>query len=538
MADRYRATRAYVGLALQISRRAHWNNQLERHAAALPEHAALRFEGKTTTWSQLRERVHALADALARRGIGFRDRVAVVMGNRPEFIETVLAANQLGAIAVPLNFRLTGPEAAYILNDSGARIVLADELGVPIVTAALPSLTDKPATVTTATPESGGGGRGQPAFEFYGDLLAEGGEPHRQVDVPEESAALIMYTSGTTGRPKGAVLSHLNLQSQALTIIHAFQLGGEEEVNLVATPLFHIGGIGSVIPTILVGGTLAIMPTRAFSSAGLLGLLEDEAVTTVFLVPTQWQAVCEDPTIGKRDLLSLRVTAWAGAAAPDTLLRRMAEVFPGALNVALFGQTEMSPVTCALAGADALRKLGSVGRPIPTVTARVVDADMNDVAPGQVGEIVYRGSGLMLGYWNKPEATEDSFYGGWFHSGDLVRVDDEGFVYVVDRVKDMIISGGENIYCAEVENVLAGHPNIAEASVVGGPHPTWGETPVAFVVLRDADAGLDIDELRAWASSSIAKYKLPTRIQLIAALPRNASGKVLKGVLRNEAVDA
>jgi fatty-acyl-CoA synthase len=521
-----------------ISRRAHWNNHLERHATGLAEHAALRFEGTTTTWSQLRERVHALADALARRGIGFRDRVAVVMGNRPEFIETVLAANQLGAIAVPLNFRLTGPEAAYILNDSGARIVLADELGVPIVTAAWPSLTGEPATVTIQTPESRGSGRGQPTFEFYGDLLAEGGEPHRRVDVPEESPALIMYTSGTTGRPKGAVLSHINLQAQALTIIHAFKLGGEEEVDLVATPLFHIGGIGSVIPTILVGGTVAIMPTRAFSSAGFLDLLEGEAVTNVFLVPTQWQAVCEDPTIGKRDLSRLRVTVWGAAPASDTLLRKMAAVFPGALNIAVFGQTEMSPVTCVLAGADALRKLGSVGKPIPTVAARVVDADMNDVAPGQVGEIVYRGSGLMLGYWNNPEATTGSFRGGWFHSGDLVRVDDEGYVYVVDRIKDMIISGGENIYCAEVENVLAGHPNVAEVSVVAGPHPTWGQTPVAFVVLRDPDAGLGIGELRAWAAIFIAKYKLPTRLELIAALPRNASGKVLKDVLRTEAVDA
>jgi fatty-acyl-CoA synthase len=531
-------TAADVGLALDISRRAHWNNHLERHAAALPQHAALRFEGTTTTWSQLRARVHALADALARRGIGFRDRVAVVMGNRPEFIEAVLAANLLGAIAVPLNFRLTGSEAAYILNDSGARIVLADELGVPIVTAAAPGLTGKLAAITTQTPGDLGGSRGRQAFEFYGDLLSEGGEPHRRVDVPEESAALIMYTSGTTGRPKGAVLSHLNLQTQALSIIRAFQLGGEEEVSLVATPLFHIGGIGSVIPTILVGGTVAIMAPRAFSSPGLLDLLEDEAVTTVFLVPTQWQAVCEDPTVRGRDLSRLRVTAWGGAPAPDALLRRMGMVFSGALNVALFGQTEMTPVTCVLAGPDALRKLGSVGKPIPTVTARVVDDDMKDVAPGQVGEIVYRGSGLMLGYWNNPEATEESFRGGWFHSGDLVRADEEGYIYVVDRVKDMIISGGENIYCAEVENVLAWHPNVTEVSVVGAPHPTWGETPVAFVVLRDADAGLDLDDLRVWAAGSIARYKLPTRLRLIAALPRNASGKVLKDVLRNQAVDA
>jgi fatty-acyl-CoA synthase len=251
-------------------------------------------------------------------------------------------------------------------------------------------------------------------------------------------------------------------------------------------------------------------------------------------VPAQWQAVCDDPTLPGRDLSRLRVTSWGAAPAADTLLRQMAASFPGALNVAAFGQTEMSPVTCVLEGRDALRKLGSVGRPVPGVFVRVVDTAMRDVAPGDVGEIVYRGPGLMREYWNNPAATAEAFRGGWFHSGDLVTRDDEGYVWVVDRVKDMIISGGENIYCAEVENVLAAHPGISQVSVVGQPDARWGETPVAFAVLRPPATSLGLGELRGWAAGRLARYKLPTALVIVADLPRNASGKVLKGELRKQ----
>jgi len=510
------------------ARRNHWNNHVERHGSAMPDQPAFRFQGRTTTWGRLRDRVRALADAFSRRGVRPGDRVAVLMGNRPEFVETVLAANRLGAVAVPLNFRLTGPEASYILGDAGARLLVVDDLtaGLGRDTVAL----NAEPLVTVVV-----GGAGWEGTEDFEALIAEEGEPAPAVDVPEDTPALIMYTSGTTGRPKGAVLTHQNLQGQALTIIRAFQLHGEGEINLVASPMFHIGAIGSIVPLILIGGTLVVLPSGAFDSGQVLDLIEGEGITSAFLVPTQWQALCADPTVAGRDLSALRVTSWGAAPASDTLLRRMAEVFPGALNVAVFGQTEMSPVTCVLEGKDALRKLGSVGKPIPTVAARVVDREMNDVPPGAVGEIVYRGPTLMEGYWQNPDATAEAFSGGWFHSGDLVRVDDEGFVYVVDRAKDMIISGGENVYCAEVENVLAGHPAIREVSVVGRPHPKWGETPVAVVALRAPRGSLDIGELRSWASQYLARYKLPTALIVTDALPRNASGKVVKDSLRQQA---
>jgi len=349
--------------------------------------------------------------------------------------------------------------------------------------------------------------------------------------VAENDPALIMYTSGTTGRPKGAVLTHLNLHMQAVTIICAWGSAGSAEISLAAAPLFHIAGVGTIVPMMLLGSTMVIHPSGLFSATDILDVLERERVTVLFLVPTQWQAICADPSVTSRDL-ALWVISWGAAPASDTLLRRMAEVFPAATNIAVFGQTEMSPVTCVLDGADALRKLGSVGKPISTLAVRVVDAEMRDVPGGEVGEIIYRGPTTMQGYWRNPEATTAAFDGGWFHSGDLVRRDEEGFVYVVDRKKDMIISGGENIYCAEVENALAAHPGIAEVAVIGRPHERWGETPVAVLVPIDAEAAPTVQELAQWLGGRLAGYKKPTEVIVLPELPHNASGKVVKHLLR------
>jgi fatty-acyl-CoA synthase len=247
------------------------------------------------------------------------------------------------------------------------------------------------------------------------------------------------------------------------------------------------------------------------------------------LVPAQWQAVCATQQAKPRDL-ALRVLTWGAAPASDTLLHQMAETFPGTQILAAFGQTEMSPVTCMLLGGDAIRKLGSVGKVIPTVSARIVDDEMNDVAVGQVGEIVYRAPTLMAGYWNNPEATAEAFAGGWFHSGDLVRQDDEGYIWVVDRKKDMIISGGENIYCAEVENVLAAHPAIVEVAVIGRPDERWGEVPIAVAAV--AEGGLTLADLDQFLSDRLARYKHPKGLEIVDALPRNPAGKVLKTELR------
>ncbi|AYE93797.1 long-chain fatty acid--CoA ligase [Mycobacterium paragordonae] len=505
-----------------LARRQNWVNQLERHAMMQPDAAALRFLGRTLTWTELRRRVTALAGALSRRGVSAGDRVMVLMLNRPEFVESVLAANMLGAIAVPLNFRLTPAEIAFLVEDSGARVVVTEAVLAPVATDVrnIAPLLD---TVVVA------GDTADDSVVFYEDLMNEAGEAPAPVDIPNDSPALIMYTSGTTGRPKGAVLTHANLTGQTMTMLYTSGVDLNNDVGFIGVPLFHIAGIGNILSGMLLGLPTVIYPLGAFEPGQLLDVLEAERVTGIFLVPAQWQAVCAEQQARPRDL-RLRVMSWGAAPAPDVLLRKMSEIFPGTQILAAFGQTEMSPVTCMLLGDDAIRKRGSVGRVIPTVAARVVDDDMNDVPVGEVGEIVYRAPTLMSGYWNNPEATAEAFAGGWFHSGDLVRMDADGYVWVVDRKKDMIISGGENIYCAEVENVLAGHERIVEVAVIGRVDARWGEVPVAVAAVTEGH--LRIEELDEYLTERLARYKHPKALEIVEALPRNPAGKVLKTELR------
>jgi fatty-acyl-CoA synthase len=365
----------------------------------------------------------------------------------------------------------------------------------------------------------------------YDDLLAATPElPETVID--ERDVALIMYTSGTTGRPKGAMLSHLNLLMNSLTAMRHNNVGdGAEPVGMLNVPMFHIAGIGSMPPALLNGTKVVIMPTAPFDAETTVAVVEKEKVTSLFLVPAQWQVLCADPSSTER-CQSLRTISWGAAPATVSLLEEMATVFPYAEIMSFFGQTEMSPVTTMLPPEDSVRKIGSVGKAVPTINARVVDDEMNDVKPGAVGEIVYRGPTLMAGYWNDPAATAEAFKGGWFHSGDLVREDEDGFYFVVDRKKDMIISGGENIYCAEVENAIAGHPAIVDVAVIGQKHERWGETPVAVVVPADASAPPSLDDIIDFTKDKIASYKKPTVLIVMDELPRNAAGKVLKHELR------
>lgn len=507
------------------SRRNHWNNQIASHAVMRPDEVAIRFLGADTTWRQLHDRSQKFADALARRGVGFGDRVLILALNYPQYLEAVFGINALGAIAVPVNFRLTPPEVAYIVGDSGAKAVVTDSVLQPLATA----VQGQAPTLEHVFVINGSSGEGVIGFE---DALTEGGEAHTPLDIPEDTPSLIMYTSGTTGSPKGAILSYGNMNAQALTCIRAMQIE-PDSIGFCTSPLFHIAGLGSLAPAFMLGTKTVLHPLGAFNATEFLDAVEAEQATTAFCVPAQWQLICDDPSIGGRKL-ALKALSWGAAPASDTVLQAMATAFPDAFNVAVFGQTEMSPITCVLEGKDAIRKLGSVGKVIPTIQARIVDDEMNDVAPGEVGEIVYRGPSMMAGYWNKPEATADAFAGGWFHSGDLVRQDDEGFVYVVDRKKDMIISGGENIYCAEVENVLFAHPQIREAAVIGRAHEKWGEVPVAVVALEDPDAGLTLADLEPFLNENLARYKHPKELVVVAELPRNASGKVVKNDLRKD----
>lgn len=505
-----------------LARRQNWVNQLERHAMMQPDAPALRFVGNTMTWADLRRRVAALAGALSGRGVGFGDRVMILMLNRTEFVESVLAANMIGAIAVPLNFRLTPTEIAVLVEDCVAHVMLTEAALAPVAIG-VRNIQPLLSVIVVA------GGSSQDSVFGYEDLLNEAGDVHEPVDIPNDSPALIMYTSGTTGRPKGAVLTHANLTGQAMTALYTSGANINSDVGFVGVPLFHIAGIGNMLTGLLLGLPTVIYPLGAFDPGQLLDVLEAEKVTGIFLVPAQWQAVCTEQQARPRDL-RLRVLSWGAAPAPDALLRQMSATFPETQILATFGQTEMSPVTCMLLGEDAIAKRGSVGRVIPTVAARVVDQNMNDVPVGEVGEIVYRAPTLMSCYWNNPEATAEAFAGGWFHSGDLVRMDSDGYVWVVDRKKDMIISGGENIYCAELENVLASHPDIAEVAVIGRADEKWGEVPIAVAAVTNDD--LRIEDLGEFLTDRLARYKHPKALEIVDALPRNPAGKVLKTELR------
>ncbi len=505
-----------------LARRQNWVNQLERHALMQPNATALRFLGRTVTWDGLHRRVVALADALSRRGVGFGDRVMILMLNRTEFVESVLAVNYLGSIAVPLNFRLTSAEIVFLAEDCEARVMITESVLAPVATG-VRDIQPMLEMIVVA------GGPTDDSVLGYEELINESGDSPGPADVPNDSPALIMYTSGTTGRPKGAVLTHTNLTGQTMTGLYTNGANINSDVGFVGVPFFHIAGIGNMLPGMLLGVPTVIYPLGAFDPGQLLDVLAAEKVTSIFLVPAQWQAVCAEQQARPRDL-RLRVMAWGAAPAPDALLREMSATFPGTQILAAFGQTEMSPVTCMLLGEDAIRKRGSVGKVIPTVAARVVDENMNDVPVGEVGEIVYRAPTLMSGYWNNPEATAEAFAGGWFHSGDLVRLDEDGYVWVVDRKKDMIISGGENIYCAEVENVLAGHPAITEVAVIGRAHEKWGEVPIAVAAI--SGEGLRLDDLAEFLAERLARYKHPKALEIVDALPRNPAGKVLKTELR------
>ncbi|TDC86650.1 AMP-binding protein [Actinomadura sp. 7K507] len=516
--------------AIHGARGQHWVAHLARHAHVRPEVTALRCGAVSHTWRRLADRVLRFSRSLARLGVGEGDRVAFVMGNGIEYVESLLAVSAAGAIGVPVNPRLATGEVAFILRDCGASLVLTDAAYHRLAAGAAKDDGIRVVDVSAQAGPAHAGLLDGPAASSPADELAA-------IGLDEAAPALIMYTSGTTGRPKGAVLTHRNLLAQSQTNLVAFRFEMYDEVYLCASPLFHIGAIGGLAPALLVGASVVVTPTGAFDAGEHLDVMAEHRVTSVFLVPAQWQALVTEQRRRPRDLSRLRVAAWGAAPASDTLLREMAEVFGGADMLALFGQTEMSPVTCVLEGKDARRKLGSVGRPAPGVAVRVVDTEMNDVPAGEIGEIVYRGPGLMSGYWNLPDATAEAFAGGWFHSGDLVRVDDEGFVHVVDRLKDMVITGGENVYCAEVENVLASHPDIAEVAVVGRPHPRWGETPVAVVSPVPGRPAPLLEELREHARRELAAYKLPTGVETVERLPRNASGKVLKFELRDGRLD-
>jgi fatty-acyl-CoA synthase len=505
-------------------RRLTWVHQISRHAATMPEQAAIRHEGGTVTWAQLHDRSLRLAAWLRDAGVAAGDRVLVLMENGPDFAVALLAVQHLRAVAVPINFRLAAEEVTFLATDADVAAVVVDERLLPLLREVKGGLPRVVAGATQPLPHPLAVGLDEAVASVPGPL-APGGP------LSMHEPAAILYTSGTTGRPKGAMLSYEGLVASSLVSVQMNQLLGPDEIRTITTPQFHVAGLLVTLTSLLLGHTTVIVPSGSFDAETFLDLAETERATNIFLVPSQWELVCRSPSLADRDL-AVRTIAWGAAPASPELLRKMAACFPHARIVSTLGQTETSGVTTWISGEEWLQRPGSVGRAAPVVSIRVVDADMNDCAPGQVGEIVYQGPTVMMGYWDRPEATADAFRGGWFHSGDLVRADEDGYIYVVDRIKDMIISGGENIYPAELEHVLAEHPKIREVAVIGRPDPRWGETPVAVVVPEDPDDPPTHEEVVACVVERLASYKKPSETLVVDTLARNASGKVLKPALR------
>ena len=444
--------------------------------------------------------------------------------NCPEFLETLFAANHLGAVAMPINWRLAAPEVRYILEHSEARALVCDEALVSLADDATKGLEGSLVRACISTEAPVGWTALADLRDDAGTIaptVAEAGDIHR-----------LMYTSGTTGRPKGVMLTHGNLAWKNLAHIVEFGFTSAE-VGLACGPLYHVGALDLTTTSLLAVGATVIIQ-RGFDAAAVVDELERSRVTTVWLAPAMVNAIMALPDVEQRDLSSVRVIISGGEKMPVPLIERVHRTFPSAWFADAYGLTETVSGDTFLDRDSIITKLGSVGRPCLHLELDIWDDDGRSLPAGERGEIVLRGPKVFQGYWRDPDATAKAFAGGWFHTGDVGVRDDDGYLFIVDRLKDMIVSGGENIASSEIERVLYEHAAVLEAAVVARPDERWGEVPVAFVALRQG-ATVTTDELLAHCGSQLARFKIPKDITIVDELPRNPSGKVLKRELREDA---
>ncbi|HKY16954.1 MAG TPA: long-chain fatty acid--CoA ligase, partial [Microthrixaceae bacterium] len=451
-----------------------WFAMLDHHATRTPDAAITVFEDETTTYAEMAERATALAGGLSEQGVVAGEVVALLSYNCPEFLETVFASNYLGAIAMPINWRLAGPEVQFILEHSGARVIVSDEDLVGLANEACSAMDEPPVRACISSTAADG-------WTTLADLRATGTVATR-VEAAADDVHRLMYTSGTTGRPKGVMLTHANLAWK--NFAHIVEFGfNHTDLGLACGPLYHVGALDLTTTSLIAAGATTIIH-RAFDAAAVVGELERSRVTTVWLAPAMVNAIMALPDIEQRDLSSVRVIINGGEKMPIPLIERIQRTFPSAWFADAYGLTETVSGDTFLDRDSIVTKLGSVGRPCVYLELDVWDEQGASVAPGEKGEIVMRGPKVFKGYWRDPDATAAAFAGGWFHTGDIGVRDEDGYLFIVDRLKDMIVSGGENIAGSEVERVLYEHESVLEVAVVGRPDDRWGEVPVAFVVLR------------------------------------------------------
>jgi len=502
-----------------------WSYVLERNAEEFPNKEALVFGERRYTFKELEGRVDALAKGLQGLGVKRGDVVAILLLNCPEFMEITFAVNKLGGVWLPLNYRLAGPELTYILNHSEATMLISEAEFDPVVSGIRQDLPGVKKFVCV--------GKNVPTgWEPYDRLL----EANRGFKVPHALVELddlhrLMYTSGTTAHPKGVMITYGNLYWKNISHIMAFHITPEDK-TLVVGPLYHVGGLD--LPgtgTLYAGGSLVIL--RRFEPLPVLETIHKERVTNAWFAPTMVNMLFQEPTFDRYDVSSVRFIIDGGEKMPLPLITKIKEKFPNAWFADAYGLTETVSGDTFLPREKMIEKIGSVGKPVVQLRVRIVDDEGKEVPPNTLGEIVLRGPKVFKGYWRNPQATAEAIKNGWFHTGDIGTLDEEGFLYIIDRKKDIIISGGENIASLEVERVIYELPQVLETAVIGIPHPKWQEIPVAYVAVKKGEK-IIAEEIIEYCSKKLAKFKVPKQVIFIDALPRNPSGKILKRELREK----
>ncbi len=486
---------------------------IERNAAFTPDKPALRFDGATLSYAQLASRIARAAAALkSELGVGRGDRVAILSTNHPDYLVLLYACARLGAMLVPLNWRLAVPEQLFILTDASVTALIVEEA---LAQVAGPLARAQPRTRIVGLDYKPSDGLS------FAELLARGEGEGRNPHTDFSSPLLVVYTSGTTGRPKGAVLRQEALLWNGMMSQHMHGLTSDDHV-LSVLPFFHVGGLNiQTTPALHHGATVTVH--ARFSPDATLAAIAADRPSLVVLVPATMQALIEHPLFEQIDLSSLRALTTGSTMVPQPLIDAFEARGVPVLQV--YGATETCPIAVyTRLGGDRSRP-GSTGLPGLACEAKVVDARGGEARPGEPGEIIVRGPNVFFEYWGDEAATREALRDGWYFTGDIATRDAEGYFYVRDRKKNLIISGGENIYPAEVERVLCTHPAVAEAAVIGRPDPRWQEVPVAYVVLR-AGTRVDTEALRAHVSTELARFKVPREIVVVESLPRNALGKV------------
>ena len=501
-----------------------WSYVLKQNAERFPDKECLMGLGKRFTYRQLDERVDSLAQGLIDLGLGKGDIIAILLYNCCEYMELTFAVNRIGAAWLPLNFRLAGEEFQYILEHAGAKGLITEPEFEPVVSSIRERLPELRHCLLLGKEAPKGW------ISYDGFIEANRGSNPPHADVGLDDLHRLSYTSGTTAHPKGVMISYGNLYWKNFAHILTFGLT-QADRTLVVGPLYHVGGMDlPATGTLHAGGSLVIL--RRYDSVEVLQAVAQEKVTNLWLSPAMTIMLFQEPTFGQYDVSSIRFIIDGGEKMPATLIKEFKEKFPNAWFADAYGLTESVSGDTFLAKDKMLDKLGSVGRPCPHLHVRVVDENGVDMPPNEMGEIVLKGPKIFKGYWKNPEATAAAIKDGWFYTGDMGTLDEDGYLYILDRKKDMIISGGENIASPEVERVIYEHPSVLEAAVVGIPHPKWLEVPKAFVVLKPGTT-LTQEELVAHCAKKLAKFKVPKEVEFIDQLPRNPSGKVLKRNLRD-----